>query len=146
MSKEDLKPNDRLQDPEYAKELGRKAGIASGKARKRKANLKKAVEEVLSLRVPLDAMAKKLEAMGLEPTMEQALALQLVTNAVNKGDPRAFLVILETIGQNKSLADKQEQRSRINRINAETKRIESGNDYSGIGRPVLFGGEDELPE
>lgn len=103
--------------------IAKKGGIASGKARRKKANLKSAIEQLLTLEVPDEDIRQELETMGLEPTMEQALAYSLVIRVVRDGDPRAFEVILRAIDQNKTLADKQEQRVRIAKLKAETERI-----------------------
>lgn len=110
---------------EEQREIRRKGGIASGKARRRKSNIKKALEAVLSMTVPKEVgqLKKQLEDMGLEPTMEQALALSVTMNAIKHGDHGALRTIISATGQDVSLNDRKEQAARVKRLNAETERL-----------------------
>lgn len=126
MAKEhpNLKPNPALKDPKVAAEMGRKGGKASGKTRRRKANLKRVMEDILTLDLPTSKIKRQLEDMGLDPTMEQGLVLSVVLSAIQSGDYRALETIRKIIGQDTTLADRREQKARTEKMQAETQRIE----------------------
>lgn len=131
-----------------ARENGRKGGIASAKARKKKADLRKAFEIILKADVASSNARKQLEDLGFEPTNEMALALVMMKKAL-EGNIRAFEQIskLTTIDA-KDKHDITEQKARIKAIELENKKralaIENGY-YDG--QPVVFiddiGGTDE---
>ena len=106
------------------RELQRKGGINSGKARRKKANLKKAFEAILEADVKSDKVKRQLENMGFEATNEMALAMVMMQKAM-KGDVRAFEQIskLTSIDTKDSL-DKKEQRERIRAIQLENSKRE----------------------
>lgn len=106
------------------RELQRKGGINSGKARRKKANLKKAFEAILEADVKSDKVKRQLEKMGFEATNEMALAMVIMQKAM-KGDVRAFEQIskLTSIDTKDSL-DRKEQRERIRAIQLENSKRE----------------------
>lgn len=110
---------------EEARKNGKKGGINSGKARRRKANLKKAFEAILEADVKSDKIKQQLEKMGFEATNEMALAMVMMQKAM-KGDVRAFEQIskLTSIDTKDSL-DKKEQRERIKAIQLENEKRKS---------------------
>nr|WP_162272126.1 hypothetical protein [Ndongobacter massiliensis] len=61
--------------------------------------------------------------MGVETTLEQGLALSVVQKAVNRGDVKALQTICQILGENITTGDKQEQRARIQKLEAETRKI-----------------------
>ncbi|SIR18235.1 hypothetical protein, partial [Streptococcus equi] len=95
------------------REIAKKGGIASGKARREKANLRKAVELVLGSTVPSAMLREQLEQLDISPTNQSAIALKLVENAL-KGDVRsAELLAKITTTEVKDSLDRKEQRQRI---------------------------------
>jgi hypothetical protein len=106
------------------REVQRKGGINSGKARRKKANLKKAFEAILEADVKSDKIKQQLENMGFEATNEMALAMVMMQKAM-KGDVRAFEQIskLTSIDTKDSL-DRKEQRERIKAIQLENSKRE----------------------
>ena len=82
-----LKPTNTLT-MEERKELAQKGGKASGIARRKKADLKKTMQVLLSLDVTDKKQRKQLEDLGLETTNEALLALTTFQQAV-KGNQRA---------------------------------------------------------
>lgn len=134
--------------PSELREITKKGGIASGKARKKKADLKKAFEIILKADVASSNARKQLEDLGFEPTNEMALALVMMKKAL-EGNVRAFEQISKlTATDAKDKHDITEQKARIKAIELENKKralaIENGY-YDG--QPVVFiddiGGEDE---
>ena len=104
------------------REIAKKAGIASGKARRKKAEFKKALEIVLSSQVQNQQLAEMLEIMGYDNTNEMAIALMTVQKAM-KGDLRAVELIARTGNQAaKDKLDKQEQKERIRALKLENQR------------------------
>ncbi|MTV80722.1 stress-induced protein, partial [Streptococcus pneumoniae] len=75
--------------PSERRENAKKAGEASGKARRKKANLKKAFETILQADVANPNVKKQLEDLGFDSTNEMALAMVMMQKAM-KGNVRAF--------------------------------------------------------
>lgn len=78
------------------REIHQKGGLASGKARRQRADLKRAFEVLLSSEVNNEQMRELLIGLGYEPTNEMALALVVLQKALN-GDVKAFSKIQELI-------------------------------------------------
>ena len=115
-----IKNSDRT--PSELREITTKGGIASGKARRKKAEFKKALEIVLSSKVQNQQLAEMLETMGYDNTNEMAIALMTVQKAM-KGDLRAVELIERTSNQvAKDKLDKQEQKERIRALKLENQR------------------------
>ncbi|HEN7774892.1 TPA: hypothetical protein U7M88_001965 [Streptococcus agalactiae] len=79
-----------------AREISRKGGLASGKARRQRADLKRAFETLLSSEVNNEQMRDLLIGLGYAPTNEMALALVVLQKALN-GDVKAFSKIQDMI-------------------------------------------------
>ena len=122
-NEKNLIPNSQ-RTPEELRAMTRKGGINSGKARRKKANLKKAFEAILEADVKSDKIKQQLEKMGFEATNEMALAMVMMQKAM-KGDVRAFEQIskLTSIDTKDSL-DRKEQRERIRAIQLENSKRE----------------------
>ena len=96
--------NLRTPTTKEAREIGRKGGIASGKARREKKEQKKtiaqALEMILNAKIP-DAMAKKMQAQtGIsEIDYRTALAYSVISPGIKKGDVNALRVIADYIGE-----------------------------------------------
>ena len=107
-----------------ARENGSKGGIASGKARRKKANLKKAFETILQAEVASPNVKKQLEELGFDSTNEMALAMVMMQKAM-KGNVRAFEQISKlTTTDAKDSLDKKEQKERIKTLQLKNKRDE----------------------
>ena len=113
------------RSPEWRAEQGRKGGIAAGKTKRKTANLRKSMGELLKLDLPPSKVAKTLEAMGIDPTTENGILYSLLLRAIKSGDPQSIKLIMELTGQNRHPTDTREQNARINRMKADTKRIEA---------------------
>lgn len=75
------------RSPKEVREMGRKGGIASGKARAKR----KAMRELLE-----EAMARKLD--GGDTTTAEAVTIALIERAMS-GDTKAYEVIRDTLGE-----------------------------------------------
>ena len=110
--------------PSERRENAKKAGVASGKARRKKANLKKAFETILQADVASPNVKKQLEELGFESTNEMALAMVMMQKAM-KGNVRAFEQISKlTTTDVKDSLDKREQKERIKRLELDNKKRE----------------------
>lgn len=110
--------------PSERRENAKKAGVASGKARRKKANLKKAFETILQADVASPSVKKQLEDMGFDTTNEMALAMVMMQKAM-KGNVRAFEQISKlTTTDAKDALDKKEQKARIKRLELDNKKRE----------------------
>lgn len=105
-----------------ARKNGSKGGIASGKARRKKANLKKAFETILQADVASPNVKKQLEDLGFDTTNEMALAMVMMQKAM-KGNVRAFEQISKlTTTDAKDSLDKKEQKERIEALKLENEK------------------------
>lgn len=131
MSK-NLKP---INEKENFKELSRKGGISSGKARRKKANLKKAMEVLLSSEMVSPKNQEQLKVQGLEINNESLLVFSIFQKAVS-GNQKAVENILKLIGV-KDKYDIAEQKARIKSLSKE-------NNSENI--EVVFLNEDNIPD
>lgn len=123
--------NLRVPSSEEAREIGRKGGIASGKARRRKADLKRAFNTILKADVANENISKQLEALGFEATNEMALAMVMMQKAM-KGNVKAFEQIARLVAiDTKDSLDRKEQRERIVSIQLENERRKEQLEGSG---------------
>lgn len=110
--------------PSERRENAKKAGVASGKVRRKKANLKKAFETILQAEVASPNVKKQLEELGFDSTNEMALAMVMMQKAM-KGNVRAFEQISKlTTTDAKDSLDKKEQKERIKALQIKNKRDE----------------------
>lgn len=133
-----------------ARETSKKGGIASGKSRREKANLRKAVELVLGSAVPSAKLQEQLKELDISPTNQSAIALKLVENAL-KGDVRsAELLAKITTTEVKDNLDKKEQRERIKAAELENKKREkeivAAEENDSNGELVISVGEWDADE
>lgn len=109
--------------PSERRENAKKAGVASGKARRKKANLKKAFETILQADVASPSVKKQLEDMGFDTTNEMALAMVMMQKAM-KGNVRAFEQISKlTTTDTKDSLDKREQKERIEALKLGNEKL-----------------------
>lgn len=83
----------RKRSSSEAREMGKKGGLASGKARRKKADLKKAFDTLLAAEVSNDDMKTFLIEQGFEPSNEMALAMVVLQKAL-RGDTKALAQIM----------------------------------------------------
>ena len=122
-NEQNLKPANKRTKSEH-REIARKGGVASGIARRKKANLKKAFETILQADVASPNVKKQLEDMGFDTTNEMALAMVMMQKAM-KGNVRAFEQISKlTTTDAKDSLDKREQKERIKRLELDNKKRE----------------------
>lgn len=122
MRQDNLRSLSELGSVEH-KKLSSKGGKASGRARRKKADLKKAMEIILKSDVASDQARETLEKLGYEPTNEMLIAFQMFQQAAN-GNVRAFEA-LSKLTNTKDKYDIDEQKARTKLINQQVKQAES---------------------
>lgn len=142
---------DNLKVPtsDEARKYGKKGGVASGKARRKKANLRKAFETILQAEVASPNVKKQLEELGFDSTNEMALAMVMMQKAM-KGNVRAFEQISKlTTTDVKDSLDKKEQKERIKSLQIKNKREEKMLDTDITNKRIIeinVGGWDDNEE
>lgn len=115
--------NERTEEEQ--RKIQRKGGIASGKARREKADLKKKVNQILEMDVFSPQLKEMLEEKGLSATNQTAVATVLLQKAL-KGDMRAIELLAKMNGNEgtKDKLDQKEQKERIKAQQLENKKRE----------------------
>ena len=125
------------------RELGRKGGIASGKTRRKKANM---LEALLVSKVSNPQLSRVLKDMGFEDDYESALLLVTMQKAL-KGSSRHMELISKIANSEgaKDTLDKKEQKARIKSIELENKRKTQALDEVGGGADESILIIDDIP-
>lgn len=106
------------------RELNAKGGRKSGETRRAKANIKKALATIASCNVPEGKTKDFLKSMGIEPTMENAMAFAIIQKAA-KGDTKAFNAYVKYSGQDEvDKAKIAESKERTKLVKAQREEIE----------------------
>ena len=86
---ENLKP---VRTTSEARERGRNGGKASGEARRRKANFRKALNLLLTAKIDSPEWTPILESMGLDSTLESAMLMAQIKEAISGNTKAAYFV------------------------------------------------------
>lgn len=92
MNQDNLIPNSQ-RTPEELREITRKGGIASGKARRAKRDRHKRIQELFALAVKDPKLKANLEKMGIDVTdadLETAADARVMVELLRKGDYKAW--------------------------------------------------------
>lgn len=128
-NEQNLVPFTTNQSREEAVKNGRKGGKASGKARRRKADFRKTLNLLLTAEIDNEEWKPVLESLGVECTLESALLMAQIKEAM-QGNTKAAYFVAQYAGQNaQTAADDKEQKRRTERMEADTEKIRrsSGN-------------------
>jgi hypothetical protein len=113
---------------EEAREFGRRGGKASGEARRRKANFRKELNDLLTTEVNNPEWSPVLEAMGLDNTLGMVMHAAMIKEAL-KGNVKAYEAIAKYSGQSaQTEADDEEQKIRTDRAKRARDQEVGGND------------------
>lgn len=128
------------------REIQRKGGIASGKTRRKKANMKKTLEALLVSKVSNPQLSKILKDMGFEDDYESALLLVAMQKAL-KGSSRHMELISKIVNSEgaKDTLDKKEQKARIKSLELENKRKAQVLEEAGGGADESILIVDDIP-
>ena len=114
--------------PEERRELARKAGQASGRARRRKANFQKALNMLLTAEIDSKEWSPVLESLGVECTLESALLMAQIKQALT-GDTQAAKFVAQYSGQsNRAEEDLENKKAETELIKARKEAITGENE------------------
>ena len=128
-NEQNLVPFTTNQSREEAVKNGRKGGKASGRARRRKVDFRKTLNLLLTAEIDNEEWKPVLESLGVECTLESALLMAQIKEAM-RGNTKAAYFVAQYAGQNaQTAADDKEQQRRTERMEADTEKIRrsSGN-------------------
>ena len=114
--------------PEERRELARKAGQASGRARRRKANFQKTLNMLLTAEIDSTEWSPVLESLGVECTLESALLMAQIKQALT-GDTQAAKFVAQYSGQsNRAEEDLENKKAETELIKARKEAITGENE------------------
>lgn len=114
--------------PVERRELAKKAGQASGKARRRKANFQKTLNMLLTAEIDSEEWAPVLESLGVECTLESALLMAQIKMAL-EGDTQAAKFVAQYSGQsNRAEEDLENKKAETELIKARKEAITGENE------------------
>lgn len=134
----------KIRSTSEARELGKKGGKASGKSRRKKANLKNALNTILTAEAT-SKTAQLLEELGFENTNEMAIMLSLTEQAM-KGNVRAIELINKMATSEKDDLDRKEQRARIKALEIANKAASEKQDVQDSQVIIVDEWKDEENE
>nr|DAX94034.1 MAG TPA: hypothetical protein [Caudoviricetes sp.] len=125
------------------KEAGRRGGVASGEARRRKRDMKNAAKLLLNMPVVGENTVKNLEMMGFESrdmTNQMALMVRVFQKAMQTGDIRAAEFLRDTAGYNPETQLKERQfKYEKDKAMGMNQEIEDTSDVDSL----IYGGQEE---
>ena len=95
---ENIRDANNKRTPEERRELAKKAGQASGRARRRKADFRKTLNLLLTAEIDNEEWKPVLESLGVECTLESALLMAQIKEAM-AGDTQAAKFVAQYSGQ-----------------------------------------------
>jgi len=95
---ENIRDANEKRTPEERRELAKKAGKASGQARRRKADFRKTLNLLLTAEIDNEEWKPVLESLGVECTLESALLMAQIKMAL-AGDTQAAKFVAQYSGQ-----------------------------------------------
>ena len=95
---ENIRDANDKRTPEERRELAKKAGQASGRARRRKADFRKTLNLLLTVEIDNEEWKPVLESLGIECTLESALLMAQIKMAL-AGDTQAAKFVAQYSGQ-----------------------------------------------
>lgn len=108
---ENIKDANNNRTPDERRELARIAGIASGKARRRKAAMRDTMNRCLTMQAHVDGLSDVLISDGGESTYEEIITMAIINKAA-MGDVNAYNAIMKVVGQTgKSEEDLENQKA-----------------------------------
>lgn len=95
---ENIKDANNNRTPEERRELAKRAGEASGRARRRKADFRRTLNILLTAEIDSEEWKPVLESLGVECTLESALLMAQIKEAM-QGNTKAAYFVAQYSGQ-----------------------------------------------
>ncbi len=127
---ENIKDANNNRTPGERRELAKIAGKASGEARRRKADFRKTLNQLLTAEIDSPEWTPLLESLGLDSTLETALNMAMIKEGL-AGNVKAYEAVAKFAGQSaQTEADEEEQRIRTDRAKRARDQEIGDNDGS----------------
>lgn len=108
---------------EELREIQSRGGKRSDEVRRRKADFRKTLNMLLTAKIDNEEWKPVLESLGIECTLESALLMAQIKEAM-AGNTKAAYFVAQYAGQNaQTAADDAEQKRRTERMAADTEKI-----------------------
>lgn len=108
---------------EELREIQSRGGKRSGEVRRRKADFRETLNMLLTAKIDNEEWKPVLESLGVECTLESALLMAQIKEAM-AGNTKAAYFVAQYAGQNaQTAADDAEQKRRTERMAADTEKI-----------------------
>ena len=125
---ENIRDANDKRTPEERRELAKKAGKASGQARRRKADFRKTLNLLLTAEIDNEEWKPVLESLGIECTLESALLMAQIKMAL-AGDTQAAKFVAQYSGQSaRAEEDLENKRADTELIKARKEAITGENE------------------
>lgn len=122
---------------EEQREIAKKGGQASGRARRRKADFRKTLNQLLTTQIDNPDVTPLLENLGIDSTIEAAMLMAQIKEAMT-GNTKAAYFVAQYAGQSdKTIADEREQKIRTDRAK-RARDIEVGDADPASDRVTAF--------
>lgn len=122
MNDQNLKP---VRTKSEARERGRAGGKASGKARRRKADFRKTLNMLLTAEIDSEEYKPLLESLGVECTLESALLMAQIKEAM-LGNTKAAYFVAQYAGQSEKPAEDIRNREADTELKKARKQAVTG--------------------
>lgn len=124
MNENNLVPNSN-RTPSERRENAKKAGQASGEARRRKANFRKNLNQLLTTPIDSPEWTPLLESLGLDSTLEAALNMAMIKEGLS-GNVKAYLAVAKYAGQASETEHELQQKNlEIDKLKAELELLKA---------------------
>ena len=122
---ENIKDANDNRTPSERRELAIKAGKASGKARRQKADFRKTLNLLLTAEIDSEEWKPVLEALGVECTLESALLMAQIKEAL-AGDTKAATFVAKYSGQSPESDENRRNREADTELKQARKQVVTG--------------------
>lgn len=122
---ENIKDANSNRTPEERRELAKIAGKASGAARRRKADFRKTLNMLLTAEMDSEEWKPVLEALGVECTLESALLMAQIKEAL-AGDTKAATFVAKYSGQSPEPEENRRNREADTELKKARKQVVTG--------------------
>lgn len=130
---------------EERRELAIKAGKASGEARRRKANFRKTLNLMLTAEIDSEEWKPVLESLGVECTLESALLMAQIKEALG-GNTQAATFVAKYAGQSPEPDENRRNReadTELKRANADKLNRDCSNEDETEGVEIINDADKE---
>lgn len=126
---ENIKEANDNRTPSERRELAKKAGKASGEARRRKADFRKTLNMLLTAEIDSEEWKPILESLGVECTLESAILMAQIKEAM-EGNTKAATFVAKYSGQSPDTDENRRNREADTELKQARKKAVTGENES----------------